>query len=90
MIWVFLIVAIFVSGLSFPFMLIGERATPNLENLPPGTIPRLMEPGYWFHDTKNLLTEACRHDAQWFSKALAFIIVVQLAINIYFLWRRFR
>lgn len=67
-----MLLAIVVSGVSFPLMIAGERALPNLEKVKADTWPRLEAPGAFLHDLKNLTTELVRADAQWWSKAGAF------------------
>ncbi|RJP54326.1 MAG: hypothetical protein C4583_03110 [Anaerolineaceae bacterium] len=64
--------ALIVSGLSFPLMLF-ERALPNLPD-----DERLVTEGNSLHWLKNLSTECYRADAQWWSKASAFAVLVLL------------
>ena len=64
--------AIVASAISFPAMVLTERALPNTANLKPDSWARIREPGQSFHDLKNLTTELVRADPQWWSKAFSF------------------
>jgi hypothetical protein len=75
-----MLLAIVVSGLSFPLMIAGERARPNVDKVKPDTWPRLETPGAFLHDLKNLTTELVRADAQWWSKAGCFVVDVAIGL----------
>lgn len=77
-----MLLAIVVSGMSFPLMIAGERSLPNLEKVKADTWPRLEAPGAFLHDLKNLTTELVRADAQWWSKAGCFVVDVAIGLLI--------
>lgn len=75
-----LILAFIISGLSFPLMLAFERWRPNTGA---GAVVDAWQrlaagggPGKVVHDLKNLTTELFRADAQYFSKAACFAVLI--------------
>jgi hypothetical protein len=68
--------ALLCSAISFPAMLF-ERL------LPQWPAPGLLETeGSFFHKAKNVTTECFRRDAQWWSKASAFAVLVLLLTHL--------
>ena len=74
--------AIAASAISFPAMVLTERALPNTANLKPDSWARISEPGQSFHDLKNLTTELVRADPQWWSKAFSFAALAGVGLCI--------
>lgn len=65
--------ALLCSAAAFPAMLVTERWLP----IPPAPEAIAWQPGKgWYHNMKNWTTEAFRADAQWWSKAMCFGVVV--------------
>jgi len=80
-----LLVAFICSALSFPAMVVTDRALPR----PPAPERvQWQEDRSWFHNMKNETTEAVRADAQWWSKFLAFVVVTQAGVIAYMGVRR--
>lgn len=67
-----LIFAFLCSATAFPAMLF-ERVLPNK----PDPMKIAFDPGRsWYHNFKNVTSETLRADCQWWSKCLAFVIVL--------------
>ena len=73
-----LAVAFLISALSFPGQFNGEFPPK-----PPAPEKIAWEDGSWFHNMKNLTTETVRADAEFWSKALLFVILVQFVIIVW-------
>lgn len=69
-------IALLASAISFPAMLF-ERALPIMPDP-----ARLETEGSAYHRLKNITTECFRADAQWWSKASCFTVLILLAIGI--------
>jgi hypothetical protein len=67
---------------AYPFLALEGRWLPDLTCLAvTDAFERIETAGRWYHDHKNLLTEAFRCDAQWWSKFTIFAIGTLLITN---------
>ncbi len=82
--WGLLIIAGICSAVSFPAMVIYERRLPHLDRMADAWERLGDGQGSIFHDLKNLSTEAVRSDAQWWSKALWFAVVISVGAALIF------